>query len=103
MVLRSGANQRERIVDGLAARDIELVPVMVDSPESVAGEAQQFGIATPILIDSDRSVSEAYEMMGIYGHSDRPSHSFAYIRTERSVGSSTTRRCSCLSISCWPI
>ncbi len=63
----------------LEERDITLLPVMVDAAELVSLEAQRFGISTPILIDSDRQVSESYGMLGVYGHSDRPSHSFALV------------------------
>lgn len=63
----------------LAERDITLLPVMIDPAEVVAREAERFGISTPILIDSDRMVSESYGMLDVYGHSDRPSHSFALV------------------------
>jgi peroxiredoxin len=63
----------------LAEREIALLPVMVDPADVVAREADRFGISTPILIDSDRQVSEIYGMLGVYGHSDRPSHSFALV------------------------
>lgn len=63
----------------LADQGITLVPIMVDPAVVVAAEALRFGITTPILIDSDRSVSRAYEMIGVYGHQDRPSHSFAFV------------------------
>jgi peroxiredoxin len=73
-------------IDGLAARGVNLVPVMVDPPGQVMTEAGRFAIGTPILIDEDRRVSEAYGMLGIYGHSDRPSHSFALVRSDGTVG-----------------
>lgn len=63
----------------LADLGIRLVPIMVDPPSVVHPQAQRFAIETPILIDADRSVSEAYGMVGIYGHADRPSHSFALV------------------------
>ncbi len=69
----------------LADRGITLVPVMVDPSRQVANESVRFGIVDPILIDQDRSVSAAYEMLGVYGHSDRPSHSFALVGTDRKV------------------
>ena len=69
----------------LAARGITLVPVMVDPAERVAAEASRFGINDPILIDADRSASEAYGMLGVYGHADRPSHSFALVGADRQV------------------
>lgn len=71
---------------GLAAQGIRLVPVMVDPIDRVAGEALRFGIDTPILIDRDRSVSQAYGMLGVYGHTDRPSHSFALVHGDGTVG-----------------
>ncbi|GMQ85845.1 MAG: hypothetical protein BMS9Abin07_1413 [Acidimicrobiia bacterium] len=71
--------QIPEVEDALAERGINLVPVMVLPAPMVAAEAQRFGITSPILIDADRSVSEAYGMIGIYGHRDRPSHSFALV------------------------
>ena len=70
---------------GLEARGIRLVPVMVDPVDWVAREAARFGINTPILIDEDRAASEAYGMLGVYGHPDRPSHSFALVRADGTV------------------
>ena len=70
---------------GLEARGIRLVPVMVDPAEWVSQEAARFGITTPILIDEDRATSEAYGMLGVYGHPDRPSHSFALVRADGTV------------------
>jgi hypothetical protein len=32
-------------------------------------------------------VSQAYGMLGVYGHSDRPSHSFALVRADGTVAS----------------
>ncbi len=70
---------------GLQERGLQLVPVMVDRPEMVAQEAARFGITMPILIDETREVSEAYGMLGVYGHGDRPSHSFALVRADGTV------------------
>ncbi len=77
--------QIPEIEDALAERGITLVPVMVLPAPMVAAEAQRFGITRPILIDADRSVSEAYGMIGIYGHQDRPSHSFALVDQEGEI------------------
>ena len=71
---------------GLAAEGINLVPVMVDPPDRVATEALRFGITSPILIDRDRAVSNAYGMLGVYGHTDRPSHSFALVHGDWTIG-----------------
>lgn len=77
--------QIPEIVDELEELDVELVSVMVDPADAVHHEAQRFGITDPIAIDADRRVSEAYEMLGVYGHGDRPSHSFALVRQDGTI------------------
>lgn len=77
--------QIPEVEDALANRGIRLVPIMVDPGVVVSAEAQRFGISTPILIDGDRSVSNAYGMIGVYGHQDRPSHSFALVDQNRQI------------------
>ncbi|MFW2513289.1 peroxiredoxin family protein [Demequina sp. SO4-13] len=71
--------------DVLAERDIEMLSIMVDPPEPVAAEEERFGVTQPILIDPDAQVSADYGMIGIYGHGDRPSHSFALVNQEGEV------------------
>ena len=70
---------------GLQEQGLQLVPIMVDPADWVAQEAARIGVATPILIDETREVSNAYGMLGVYGHSDRPSHSFALVRADGTV------------------
>ena len=77
--------QIPEIEDALTDQGITLVSFMVQSPDQVAAEAARFGIDGPILIDGDRSVSTAYEMIGVYGHNDRPSHSFALVSQDRTI------------------
>ncbi len=77
--------QIPEVEEALASRGIKLVPIMVDPAVVVSAEAQRFGISTPILIDGDRTVSSAYGMIGVYGHRDRPSHSFALVDQNRQI------------------
>jgi peroxiredoxin len=77
--------QIPEVADALQERGLALVPIMVDDPRLVAQEASRFGITMPILIDGTREVSEAYGMLGVYGHPDRPSHSFALVRADGTV------------------
>ena len=63
----------------LADRGIALVPIMVDPADWLAAEAHRLGVSGPILVDADRSVSAAYDMLGQHGHGDTPSHSFALV------------------------
>lgn len=72
--------QIPELEQALSERGITLVPIMVDPPLVIGAEAARFGIEMPILIDADTSVSRAYGMIGVYGHADRPSHSFALVR-----------------------
>ena len=72
--------QIPELEEALSERGITLVPIMVNPPLTVSAEAARFGIEMPILIDDDSSVSRAYGMIGVYGHADLPSHSFALVR-----------------------
>jgi peroxiredoxin len=80
-------DQIPEVVDALQAKGVQLVPIMVDPADMVTMEAARFGITVPILIDESREVSQAYGMLGVYGHSDRPSHSFALVRADGTVAS----------------
>lgn len=70
----------------LAERGLSLLSIMVDPAPLVAAEAARFGIEAPILIDDGAHVSRDYGMVGVYGHADRPSHSFALVRKDGSIG-----------------
>jgi len=72
-------HQIPEIDQALADKGITLVPIMVESQQTVAAEARRLGVTTPILIDADRAVSESYDMIGIYGHQNTPTHSFALV------------------------
>jgi peroxiredoxin len=74
--------QIPEIASELVARDIEFVPIMVDRADWLAAEAERLQVGMPIAVDADRSVSEAYGMVGQHGHGDRPSHSFALVRQD---------------------
>lgn len=71
--------QIPEITDALVSQGLRLVSIMVDDPEITRVEAERYGATTPVALDLDRTVSEAYGMLGAYGHGDRPSHSFALI------------------------
>lgn len=77
--------QIPEITDALASRGLRLVSIMVDDPEITRIEAERYGAITPVALDRDRTVSEAYGMLGAYGHGDRPSHSFALIGPDRTI------------------
>jgi peroxiredoxin len=67
-------------------RGLNLLLIMVDPTSMVAAEAARFGIQTPILIDTGAKVSQEYGMVGVYGHADQPSHRFALVRQDGTIG-----------------
>lgn len=71
--------QIPEVAEPLADRGIHLVSIVVDDPQITRIEAERYGATDPIAIDPDRAVSEAYGMLGVYGHADRPSHSFVLV------------------------
>lgn len=77
--------QIPEIEPALTERGIPLVSVVVDDPEITRIEAERYGATSPIALDPDRSVSEAYGMLGVYGHGDRPSHSFVRIDADGTI------------------
>jgi peroxiredoxin len=77
--------QIPEIEEQLADRGIALVPIMVDPAGWLAAEAARLGVDSPILVDADRNVSAAYDMLGQHGHGDTPSHSFALVTTEGEI------------------
>ncbi len=79
MILRG---EIEALQDGIASPTPELVPIMGGDPHWIAAEAGRLEVETPIVVDADLSVSEAYGMLGHYGHSDMPNHSFALVRRD---------------------
>jgi peroxiredoxin len=74
--------QIPEVTAALDERGIALVPVMVQDADLVRTAANAWGIDRPILIDADRSVSDAYGMLGINGHDDRPFHSIALVKQD---------------------
>jgi peroxiredoxin len=77
--------QIPEIEPALAERGIRLVSVVVEDPELTRIEAERYGATGPIALDPARSVSEAYGMLGVYGHGDRPSHSFVLVDPDGTI------------------
>lgn len=76
--------QIPEIEAGVAERGLTLLPIMVED-RLVKTEAARLGIERPILLDSGARISQAYGMTGLYGHGDRPTHSFALVRSDGTV------------------
>jgi peroxiredoxin len=69
----------ENNASDLQAKDITLLPIVVNPADQVQPYLDQFGITTPYLIDADGSVSRAYGVMGKGMHADLPGHGFVFI------------------------
>lgn len=77
--------QIPEIEPALTERGIRLLPVVVDDAGIARIEAERYGATDPIALDPDRRVSEAYGMLGVYGHADRPSHSFVLVDPDGTI------------------
>ncbi|HEX6581791.1 MAG TPA: peroxiredoxin family protein [Actinomycetota bacterium] len=63
----------------LSASGLSVVPIVVNPADQVLAEMGRFGLTTPFLIDADRSVSDAYGVVGTGMHADLPGHSFVLV------------------------
>jgi peroxiredoxin len=63
----------------LSASGLSVVPIVVNPVDQVRAEMDRFGLTTPFLIDADRSVSDAYGVVGTGMHADLPGHSFVLV------------------------
>lgn len=69
----------QQVGNQLAKRGIQLVSITPDSTGELQQAAQQYGITTPLISDTSRAVSEAFNTLGMGMHADTPGHAFALI------------------------
>ena len=69
----------------LAKRGIQLVSITPDSRGDLEQAVERYGITTPMISDSDRSMSEAFNTLGQGMHGDTPGHAFALIQRGKVV------------------
>ncbi len=63
----------------LADAGITVLPIVMNSLDQTRAEVQRFGLSTPFLIDSNGSVSKAYDTLGKGMHANLPGHAFVFI------------------------
>jgi peroxiredoxin Q/BCP len=63
----------------LDRRGIQLVSITPDSPGDLRQAMSQYGIATPMIADDDRDMSESFNTLGQGMHGDAPGHAFALV------------------------
>ncbi len=62
------------------ALDVPLVSIAFDSPEVLAAAGMEFGVgATPLLTDTDQSVSAAYDVLQWAVATGEPGHTFILV------------------------
>ena len=63
----------------MARRHIQLVSITPDSTGELKQAIGQYGISSPMISDSDRTMSETFNMLGKGMHADTPGHAFVLI------------------------
>ena len=69
----------EKVGSDLKQRGIQLVSITPDGPNELRQAVGAYGITTPVISDSDRHLSQAFNTLGQGMHGDTPGHAFALI------------------------
>jgi peroxiredoxin len=69
----------EEMGSQLTKRGIRLVSITPDSPADLRQAMAQYGIASAMIADDNRDMSDAFNTLGLGMHSDTPGHAFALI------------------------
>lgn len=72
------AEIERQVGDELAALDVTVLPVVMNTREQILADMTANGVRTPFLLD-DGTVSEAYGVLGRGMHAGLPGHSFVLI------------------------
>ena len=63
----------------LKRRGIQLISITPDPPGDLRQAASQYGITTPLISDESRTISDAFNTLGLGMHGNTPGHAFALI------------------------
>lgn len=66
----------QQVGKDLATRGIQLVSITPDAPDMLRQAASSYGITTPMIPDPDRTMSEAFNVLGLGMHPNTPGHAF---------------------------
>ena len=69
----------EQVGDQLVKRGIQLVSITPDSTSELKQAAEQYNIFTPLISDSSRTMSSAFNTLGKGMHGDTPGHAFILV------------------------
>jgi len=65
--------------------NVPILSIAFDSPAELAPEGQALGITTPLLSDSDHSVSEAYDVLQWAVGTGEPGHTFILVGADGNI------------------
>ena len=69
----------QKVGTQLERRGIQLVSITPDSQSDLEQAARLYGITTPLISDTNRDMSAAFNTLGRGMHADMPGHAFALI------------------------
>jgi peroxiredoxin len=69
----------DEVAAAMAQRHIKLVSITPDTSGELRQAIGQYGIASAMISDNDRNMSEAFNMLGKGMHADTPGHAFVLI------------------------
>lgn len=67
------------------ALDVALLSIAFDSPAELAAGAQEYGIAIPLLSDTEKQVSSAYDVLQWAIATGEPGHTFVLVSADGRV------------------
>lgn len=69
----------ENVGAELRKRGIRLISITPDTTGDLSQAVSQYGITTPMIADTDRNMSAAFNTLGKGMHSDTPGHAFVLV------------------------
>jgi peroxiredoxin len=69
----------QQVGSALEQRGIQLISITPDSSSSLTMAAQDYGITTPLIPDPNRTISSAFNTLGLGMHANTPGHAFALV------------------------
>jgi peroxiredoxin Q/BCP len=69
----------QQVGSALEQRGIQLISITPDSSSSLTMAAQDYGITTPLIPDRNRTISSAFNTLGLGMHANTPGHAFVLV------------------------
>jgi peroxiredoxin Q/BCP len=69
----------QQVGSALEQRGIQLVSITPDSSSSLTTAAQDYGITAPLIPDPSRTISSAFNTLGLGMHANTPGHAFVLV------------------------